>query len=58
MKQAILISCIWPEGGLTEKEIELLQEHGFIACGLGPRILRTETAPLYVLSAVSYQFEL
>ncbi|TQA62211.1 16S rRNA (uracil(1498)-N(3))-methyltransferase, partial [Enterococcus faecalis] len=27
-------------------------------CGLGPRILRAETAPLYLLSAVSYQMEL
>ncbi|WP_243290609.1 16S rRNA (uracil(1498)-N(3))-methyltransferase [Bacillus sp. FJAT-47783] len=47
-----------PEGGLTEEEIHQLKEVGFITCGLGPRILRTETAPLYLLSAVSYQFEL
>jgi 16S rRNA (uracil1498-N3)-methyltransferase len=47
-----------PEGGLTEKEIEKLVQHGFICCALGPRILRTETAPLYALAAISYQFEL
>jgi 16S rRNA (uracil1498-N3)-methyltransferase len=47
-----------PEGGLTEKEVEKFCRNGFIACGLGPRILRTETAPLYVLSAISYHFEL
>ncbi|WP_026692847.1 16S rRNA (uracil(1498)-N(3))-methyltransferase [Peribacillus kribbensis] len=47
-----------PEGGFSEKEIDLLVENGFIACGLGPRILRTETAPLYALSAVSYHTEL
>jgi 16S rRNA (uracil1498-N3)-methyltransferase len=47
-----------PEGGLTEEEVSLLKENGFQSCGLGPRILRTETAPLYVLSAVSYQTEL
>ncbi|EIJ78928.1 16S ribosomal RNA methyltransferase RsmE [Bacillus methanolicus PB1] len=47
-----------PEGGLTEEEILLLKENGFESCGLGPRILRTETAPLYALSAVSYHFEL
>ncbi|MCX8046050.1 MAG: 16S rRNA (uracil(1498)-N(3))-methyltransferase, partial [Anoxybacillus gonensis] len=29
-----------------------------IACSLGPRILRAETAPLYALSAVSYEWEL
>ncbi|HLO11915.1 MAG TPA: 16S rRNA (uracil(1498)-N(3))-methyltransferase [Pseudoneobacillus sp.] len=47
-----------PEGGLSPKEIQLLSESGFLPCGLGPRILRTETAPLYLLAAVSYHFEL
>lgn len=47
-----------PEGGLTIEEVDKLSEAGFIACGLGPRILRTETAPLYALAAVSYQVEL
>lgn len=47
-----------PEGGLTMEEVYQLSEAGFIACGLGPRILRTETAPLYALAAVSYQVEL
>ncbi|AIE60797.1 16S rRNA (uracil(1498)-N(3))-methyltransferase [Bacillus methanolicus] len=47
-----------PEGGLSEEEVLLLKENGFKSCGLGPRILRTETAPLYALSAVSYHFEL
>ncbi|MDP1420791.1 16S rRNA (uracil(1498)-N(3))-methyltransferase [Peribacillus simplex] len=47
-----------PEGGLADKEIEKLTDAGFMACGLGPRILRTETAPLYALSAVSYHVEL
>ncbi|WP_066293284.1 16S rRNA (uracil(1498)-N(3))-methyltransferase [Bacillus sp. FJAT-29937] len=53
-----LIIVFGPEGGLTEHEVSLLKENGFHACGLGPRILRTETAPLYALSAVSYHFEL
>ena len=47
-----------PEGGLSEKEIAKLSEAGFVLCALGPRILRTETAPLYALSAISYQLEL
>lgn len=47
-----------PEGGISEEEMKQLEEAGFIPCGLGPRILRTETAPLYFLSAVSYHFEL
>ncbi|MFD2446116.1 16S rRNA (uracil(1498)-N(3))-methyltransferase [Bacillus sp. CGMCC 1.16607] len=56
--QQSLIVVFGPEGGLTSNEVGLLQEHGFQLCGLGPRILRTETAPLYLLSAVSYHFEL
>lgn len=47
-----------PEGGLAPEEIVRLREAGAKVCSLGPRILRTETAPLYALSAVSYQLEL
>jgi 16S rRNA (uracil1498-N3)-methyltransferase len=46
-----------PEGGISRKEIELLKEQGALSVALGPRILRAETAPLYVLSAISYEFE-
>jgi 16S rRNA (uracil1498-N3)-methyltransferase len=53
-----LLCVIGPEGGISEKEAKILKEHGFELCGLGPRILRTETAPLYILSAISYHFEL
>jgi 16S rRNA (uracil1498-N3)-methyltransferase len=53
-----LLCVIGPEGGISEKEAGALKEHGFELCGLGPRILRTETAPLYILSAISYHFEL
>ena len=53
-----LLAVFGPEGGLTEKEVNVLKDHGFVTCGLGPRIMRAETAPLYLLSAASYQFEL
>lgn len=53
-----LLVLFGPEGGLSTKEITVLLENEFVPCALGPRILRTETAPLYVLSAVSYEFEL
>lgn len=46
-----------PEGGLSEQEIALLSDASSLI-GLGPRILRAETAPLYVLSALSYEKEL
>lgn len=53
-----LLLLVGPEGGLTNEEIKLLEERGFAICGLGPRILRAETAPLYMLSSISYHFEL
>ncbi|WP_367370971.1 16S rRNA (uracil(1498)-N(3))-methyltransferase [Pediococcus parvulus] len=42
-----------PEGGLANSEVESLRDVGFVSVGLGPRILRAETAPLYLLSAIS-----
>ncbi|CAM4330088.1 RsmE family RNA methyltransferase [Weissella hellenica] len=47
-----------PEGGLTPAEIDYLLAEGFVAAGLGPRILRAETAPMYALSTLSYVMEL
>ncbi len=35
---------IGPEGGLDAREIEAARARGFRAAGLGPRVLRTETA--------------
>ncbi len=43
---------VGPEGGLSGREQLLAQRHGFLACRLGPRILRTETAPLAALAAL------
>lgn len=47
-----------PEGGISPSEVEELENVGFVSVGLGPRILRTESAPLYLLSAVSTLLEL
>lgn len=53
-----VLAIFGPEGGLTPDEIKIFEEQGAILCGLGPRILRTETAPLYLLSAASFYLEL
>lgn len=53
-----LLTIFGSEGGLTADEIALMQQYQVVPAGLGPRILRTETAPLYMLSAISYHFEL
>ncbi|MGX7106616.1 16S rRNA (uracil(1498)-N(3))-methyltransferase [Hutsoniella sourekii] len=53
------VLCVFgSEGGLSDKEVKTLKEAGFISVSLGPRILRAETAPVYLLSAISYQYEL
>ena len=39
-----------PEGGFSPKELLLADVHGFKPVSLGPRILRTETAPIVALS--------
>lgn len=46
-----LTLLIGPEGGLDPEERALAQHAGFTAVRLGPRILRTETAPLAALAA-------
>ncbi|EHI70797.1 16S rRNA (uracil(1498)-N(3))-methyltransferase [Streptococcus ictaluri] len=47
-----------PEGGISPREVALFEAAGATSLGLGPRILRTETAPLYALSAISYALEM
>ncbi len=46
---------IGPEGGFTKDEVAAATEKGFIAASLGPRILRTETAPITALSIIQYE---
>jgi 16S rRNA (uracil1498-N3)-methyltransferase len=43
---------VGPEGGLSERERELALGRGCEPVGLGPRVLRTETAPLAALAAI------
>ena len=43
---------IGPEGGLSESERTTAKASGFIAVSLGPRVLRTETAPIAALAAI------
>ena len=47
---------IGPEGGLSRDEVASAESHGFVAAGLGPRILRTETAGLAISTILQYQY--
>jgi 16S rRNA (uracil1498-N3)-methyltransferase len=49
-KPASLAFLIGPEGGLNDAEVEQAKGAGFHAARLGPRVLRTETAPVVALS--------
>ena len=49
-KPSSLAFLIGPEGGLTDNEVETAQDAGYHAARLGPRVLRTETAPVVALS--------
>ena len=47
-----LTLLVGPEGGLSEKERIAARQQGFTGLRLGPRILRTETAPLAAIAAI------
>ncbi len=54
-----LAFMIGPEGGFSENEAALAEKHENVRlAGLGKRILRTETASMYVLSALSFKYEM
>lgn len=51
-----LTLLVGPEGGLSEAEIGLAGQKNFLPLNLGPRILRTETAPLAAIAALQTRF--
>jgi len=53
-KPTSLSLLVGPEGGLSKQEIQEAIANGFLEIGLGPRILRTETAPVAILGLVGY----
>ncbi len=44
--------AIGPEGGFSQRDLDMLKTGGFVFIRLGPRILRTETAGLAAISAL------
>ena len=49
--------AVGPEGGWTDDEVALLEEHGFARYSLGSRILRTDTATIALLAQLMKEFE-
>jgi 16S rRNA (uracil1498-N3)-methyltransferase len=51
-----IFAIIGPEGGLTLEEVDQAKECGFVTAGLGPRILRAETATVAACALLQYVF--
>ncbi|EPJ46410.1 MAG: 16S ribosomal RNA methyltransferase RsmE [Osedax symbiont Rs1] len=51
---ATVALLIGPEGGLTEAEVQLAIDNGFHPVALGPRVMRTETAPIAAQAILQY----
>jgi len=49
------IGIIGPEGGFSEKEVEMAEDAGFVPVSLGNRILRAETAAITLVAIVQYE---
>ena len=49
---------IGPEGALSTKDVDKLIDSGAKYVTLGKRILRTETAPIVIISNIIYEFEM
>ncbi|MDB6063421.1 MAG: rRNA methyltransferase [Verrucomicrobiaceae bacterium] len=54
LKPARVALLIGPEGGLSDSEIAQAEKQDFQSLRLGPRVLRTETAPLAALSILQF----
>ncbi len=50
---ASLCLLVGPEGGLSERDLAAARAAGFTGLGLGPRILRTETAALAAVAGLN-----
>jgi 16S rRNA (uracil1498-N3)-methyltransferase len=51
-----ILVMVGPEGGFTAQEIEMARHNGFVVAGLGPRILRAETATIAAAALIQYIF--
>ena len=55
-RQLPVLLAVGPEGGWTDEEVALLEEHGFARYSLGSRILRTDTATVALLAQLMKEF--
>jgi 16S rRNA (uracil1498-N3)-methyltransferase len=53
-RPAEITIAVGPEGGFAPEEVAVAERAGYVVSGLGPRILRAETAALVALAAIGY----
>ena len=51
-----VFAVLGPEGGFSDKEVEVATAAGFTTAGLGPRILRAETAAVAAVTLLQFLF--
>ena len=51
-----VLLLVGPEGGFSPEEEQIAQKQGFLPVGLGPRVLRAETAAILAVGLVQYAF--
>ena len=56
-RQLPVLLAVGPEGGWTDEEVALLEEHGFSRYSLGARILKTDTATVVLLGQLMKEFD-
>ena len=49
-----LLAAVGPEGGFDAEEVAKAQAAGFLPIGLGPRILRADTAAIAIVTLLQY----
>ena len=54
MRASAITLMVGPEGGWSEREIELMTRHNVIRATLGPRVLRTETAAVAAVTLLQH----
>ncbi len=55
-KGGMVAIAIGPEGDFTAEEVKKAQDAGFKLINLGPRVLKSDTAGIAVLSILNYEF--
>ena len=58
VKRAGVVAAIGSERGWTANERKLFRERGFTLCGMGERVLRTETAATTAVAIILSNMEI